>query len=504
MTSSPSASSEKSTTAAAAATTPIPLPIETTTTTLATEPTDPSFWPPQNPQKEFDWDTPTNVAYQIPNTALFTNTFEDARRKLDYTYHKNPTLPRQAYQDKVLARILEAETSSSSSSSSLPSSSSTTSVMSDQQDYNVHVEEHQLTSQQPDKQQRRPFIVFSAGPMGVGKSFVLSQLHQRHLFPLSRFIKIDPDMLKSELPEIAGYLQYGPETAATKLHRESTQMADVLFEHALASNKNILVDGSLRDVAWYRILFQRLRTDFPQYVLCILYVSASSDTIKDRAHQRAISSGRVVPNDMIQSSIDQVPQSVAALTHMTDYTFEISNDDNAPMTLKLWMAPPPPPTIASHCLDGETISDDRSMTLSTKEMLWEDFRQVWETDHVKYSHITPAQQQQQQQQQKGVVGSEDVGDTSSIYLQPQRQHVKEEHEEDSTIPITIYSHMAQAYQCPTRQQTEIQSAKKIWGKAYPNFCPRCTIWADEQCKYIHPSLTTTTPKTTYLKGLDDV
>ena len=44
---------------------------------------------------------------------------------------------------------------------------------------------------------RRPWVVFTAGPMGVGKSYVLAQLYQRKLFPLDRFIKIDPDMLKS-------------------------------------------------------------------------------------------------------------------------------------------------------------------------------------------------------------------------------------------------------------------------------------------------------------------
>lgn len=398
---------------------------ENATRPPSTIPTDPSFWPPRNPRKEFDWDTPTNVAYQIPDTNLFTTTFEYARGKLDYTYHKNPTLTRQAYQDMVLSRILEADKSLTSTRSTSSSLSSTTSLS--DQDY--------TTEEQPERR-KRPFIVFSAGPMGVGKSFVLSQLHQRNLFPLSRFIKIDPDMLKSELPEIAGYLQYGPDSAATKLHRESTQMADVLFEHSLATQRNILVDGSLRDVDWYTRLFRRLRTDFPQYVLSILYVSAPSETIKERARQRAVKSGRAVPEDLLQASIDRVPLSVAALAPLTDFTFEISNDDDAPMTLKRWSTE----TTTTHGDDGESGG---SAIPPTEEMTWEDFRQVWEKDHRRCRHLLS---------------------------QEEEEHV-----------ITIHSQMAAAYNCPTMQQTEIKSAKEIWGRAYPSFCPRCTIWADEQC-----------------------
>ena len=129
--------------------------------------------------------------------------------------------------------------------------------------------------------------------MGVGKGYVLTKLHERGLFPLDDYVKIDPDMLKSELPEMAGFLQADRASAATKLHRESTQMGDVLLEHALAHHCNILVDGSLRDVNYYQQLFDRIHEQFPRYRIALLHVTADREVVRERARQRAERTGRV-------------------------------------------------------------------------------------------------------------------------------------------------------------------------------------------------------------------
>ncbi|KAL3921547.1 MAG: hypothetical protein SGILL_002691 [Bacillariaceae sp.] len=306
----------------------------------------------------------------------------------------NPLLERQVYQDVVLSRVLDTGDESITSSESA---------------------------------NQRPFLVYTAGPMGVGKSYVLSRLHKRGIFPLEKFVKIDPDMLKSELPEMAGYLQHDSESAATKLHKESTQMSDVLFEHSLADNRNILVDGSLRDTDWYDVLFHRIRTDFPQYRLVILYVSATSETIKSRARRRAEKTGRAVPEDLLQESIDQVPKSVAALAPLTDHTFEVSNDDGAPMIVK-------------ECAPDREENGAHSSVM-TEETTWETFRKVW---------------------------------------QPKESSLHEE--QDGSLPQQLICTMMEALACPIQSKEHISHAKEIWGKAYPSFCPRCTLNSDKQCK----------------------
>ena len=47
----------------------------------------------------------------------------------------------------------------------------------------------------------RPWIVFTAGAMGVGKTHALRRLAERGDFPLRTFAVIDPDVVKSWLPE---------------------------------------------------------------------------------------------------------------------------------------------------------------------------------------------------------------------------------------------------------------------------------------------------------------
>jgi Zeta toxin len=368
-------------------------------------PTEIEYWPPRAEHRAFDWSQPTCDVYKYEDTRLFTERFRDGRSRLDYSYHKNPILERQLYQDTVLSRILEADSDQDNDSATA------------------------LESDVALKSHKRPFLVFTAGSMGAGKSYVLSQLHQKEIFPLQKFVKIDPDMLKSELPEMAGYLQHDSESAATKLHRESTQMSDVLFEHSLMKNRNILVDGSLRDTEWYQHLFQRLRNEFPQYMLCILYISASPQTIKDRAHERAKKSDRTVPEDVLQESIEQVPRSVQILCPLTDHTFEITNDDDQPMALKEWVA------------NDEASRDDN---IDKSEKSWNYFGQIWQ--------------------------------------RPSRpQEVKEENEHEKESLQHLFCHMMEHLSCPIRSKKEFECAKSIWGKAYPSFCPRCTLSSDQQC-----------------------
>mmetsp|Transcript_23884 Transcript_23884/g.36920 ORF Transcript_23884/g.36920 Transcript_23884/m.36920 type:complete len:418 (+) Transcript_23884:27-1280(+) len=295
---------------------------------------DPKSWPP-NSNLNFDWTLPSNEAYNsilVPDGETeeglsFTPAFRQAREKLDYSYHKNPTDRRQEFQDVILSRVVA--NTGSSESSSCP----------------------------PDQQPRKPRIVFTSGAMGVGKGYVLSTVSSVGLFPLGEYVKIDPDMLKYELPEFAGYLEADAPSAATKLHRESTQMADVLFEYALARKLPLLVDGSLKDVDWYQILFDRLQN--LGYEIVILWVTASSQTIHRRAQKRAQMTGRSVPFDLIEESINQVPRSVSVLSKKANATFEIVNEDDA--ALKLYQ----------HGNGGDDFESCK------EEMSWNEFGHFW-------------------------------------------------------------------------------------------------------------------------------
>lgn len=91
---------------------------------------------------------------------------------------------------------------------------------------------------------RRPFIVFMAGGMGVGKSYVLRWAYNKGYFDTSRYVMVDPDRLKCMLPEMRELIRRDRSTAGTLTHAESTYIAEIAQECALQEGKNIIVDVS--------------------------------------------------------------------------------------------------------------------------------------------------------------------------------------------------------------------------------------------------------------------
>mmetsp|Transcript_68329 Transcript_68329/g.192688 ORF Transcript_68329/g.192688 Transcript_68329/m.192688 type:complete len:506 (-) Transcript_68329:228-1745(-) len=270
----------------------------------------PVSWPPFNEGHCYDFDLATITAYSVVGSdgaphARFPQRYKDARGKLDYGYHPDMFPARQMLQDAIVSRC------EVSRESTLPG--------------------------------EQPWIVFTAGAMGVGKSYVMLTLDSDGLFPMENFALVDPDKLKNELPEMKGYLERDPATAATKVHRESTMISEVLFEHCLSAKQNLLVDGSLRDVGWYTKLFQRIRREFPVYRIGIVHITASRETIINRAEARAKETGRVVPRELLEASMAQVPESVAALAPLADFVADVANDDGSPLVLQELKAPGRPP-----------------------------------------------------------------------------------------------------------------------------------------------------------------
>lgn len=91
---------------------------------------------------------------------------------------------------------------------------------------------------------RRPFIVFMAGGMGVGKSYALRWAYNKGYFDTSRYVMVDPDRLKCMLPEMRELIRRDRSTAGTLTHAESTYIAEIAQECALQEGKNIIVDVS--------------------------------------------------------------------------------------------------------------------------------------------------------------------------------------------------------------------------------------------------------------------
>ena len=220
-------------------------------------------------------------------TPIFTGSFAASRRALDYTWHANYTAERQAVQDAIIKDMLAGGRVS-----------------------------------------KRPWLAHTAGAMGAGKSHVIRALARAGAFPLAAFVTIDPDRVKDALPEAPALVAADPARAGSLLHKESVFICEVAEHEALAASKCVLVDGSLRDAAWFSTKFKTLKKERPEYRTAIIHVTASREAVYARAAARARMTGRTVPRDVIDAALDRVPLSVQQLKPLVDYVVHITNDND--------------------------------------------------------------------------------------------------------------------------------------------------------------------------------
>jgi Zeta toxin len=407
---------------------------------------------------------------------LFTPTFCEARSKLDYTYHTHVVKQRQYLQDAIIQRIVSTMTINSTTTN-----------------WNLTKSMPANTDHVPPK--HRPWIVFTAGPMGVGKGYVITQLQQLQLFNVrDHFITIDPDLIKYEIPEMVGYLQIDRNTAATKVHRESTQISDIIFEYAILHSLSILVDGSLRDVDYYQSLFHRIRKEYPQYRIGIIHITATRDVIMERATSRAIRTGRVIPKELLEDSIAQVPKSVELLSPLADAVHVIANHPNRPLQLVS-------STLrrkTSQSLNADKSSNGSSHTSKVNEddivittTSWKDFKESWGLpaaantptpngegmDSATSAYSSNGETVAESEERKEISIMDDlpeavVSDTLSSLSQSKPS--------DRTGKKKVLHTSISMSQFVDDHSTHVV-ANAIWQKSYPNFCARCALVTDEQC-----------------------
>jgi len=262
-------------------------------------------------------DESTQENYGVENKHFY-GPFKEIRSSLDYNYHGNYSKSRQEFQDKILEKLLGGTTFQDS------------------------------TNGRVCKTPTEPWIVFTAGVMGSGKSHTMKQLASKGLFPLESYIVGDPDEIRSHFPEYHLYSNLSPKRAGELTHKEAGYLTEILTEAAMQRGHNVLVDGSLWDADWYQEYFKLLRKKYKKLRIAILHITAPREAVFERAAKRAEDTGRVVPLETLEMSLKQVPISVKKLAPMADFFCELDNS----------------PTL------GE-------VTMKTEGITWESFRDNW-------------------------------------------------------------------------------------------------------------------------------
>lgn len=239
----------------------------------------------------YDYTKPThgNYAAAAEHTGEVYGNYKEVRATRDVDYHGIYSRERQLFQDSLVSNVVGASS-----------------------------------------EKDHPWIVFTAGAMGAGKSHTINWMSEMGYFPLPDIVTVDPDLFKTAFPEWQEYVRRCPDAAGSLTRRESGYLVEIAQETAMKQRKNVWVDGSLRDSQWYEHVFEEIRKNHPAYRIAILYVHANETQVLERAKRRAELTGRVVPVEEIKDSLYRVPRTVAILMPKADFVAHIKNDGDHP------------------------------------------------------------------------------------------------------------------------------------------------------------------------------
>ena len=259
--------------------------------------------------KPYNWNLSTEENYRQTfkqtNNKRFYGPYHQVRRRLDYSYHSRYTQSREALQDRIVDAVLNSATTGS------------------------NARKNSRRRRLAPNQNGPSWILFTAGVMGVGKSYTTQKLQQEGKLPLGdAYVKVDPDEIRTMLPEYKTYVSQNPETAGELTQKEAGMISEIIIQTALDAGINVLVDGSLSDSQWYARYFNTLRHSYTKLHIGIIHVTAPIETIINRIMTRAKETGRMIPQHVLLQNIESVPKSVQKLKNHVDFFLQVVNNSN--------------------------------------------------------------------------------------------------------------------------------------------------------------------------------
>jgi predicted ABC-type ATPase len=180
--------------------------------------------------------------------------------------------------------------------------------------YYEAIERPALATTQP---RQKPVGVFLGGQPGAGKSTMARKALS--LFKSGNFATVDVDQLRTLHPEYLP-LVTNPETevlAPSAVQTVCSGWADRLRESLVESRRNVLVDGTLRDVSQFRAAAAHMRKagyTIEVHVLAV-HEASSAVSVKQRFEneKRVLGFGRHIPPQYHSTAVSGVVDSVHAI-----------------------------------------------------------------------------------------------------------------------------------------------------------------------------------------------
>lgn len=173
---------------------------------------------------------------------------------------------------------------------------------------------------------KNPWIFFTCGPFGAGKSHSIRFLHEHGVLDLEEYIYIDPDKIKFELPEAKEYIKKDPLNAGTLLHKESTFLSLMIQYITLDEGKAMIIDGSLKNFNWNHEHMLFIRRNYPLYNIGIIKVEADISKMLERAHKRAQITGRIISDKIIIETAKDIKESFPKYLGLVNFYLVVDNN----------------------------------------------------------------------------------------------------------------------------------------------------------------------------------
>lgn len=187
---------------------------------------------------------------------------------------------------------------------------------------------------------QKPVAVVMMGGPAAGKGTLLRAVQpgNRREGVSDDFVNVNPDDVKEKLPEYKAMLDMGQhegktmsaKDAAHLVHEESSDVAKMVLERAVANRQNVVVDGTGKDSARYREKIKQLVD--AGYHVRLLMPHVPLEEAQTRAKERAERQGRYVPDEYVVQAHHVIPGN---FFHIAEVAHEAYLYDNG--------APPSPP-----------------------------------------------------------------------------------------------------------------------------------------------------------------
>lgn len=174
----------------------------------------------------------------------------------------------------------------------------------------------------------RPEAIFMGGGSASGKSTIRNEFVKKYSQDGWQAVVIDPDAIKSLLPEYQTLVNENAELAADVVHDESSDLGEKLFSRCLEQRLTFVYDGTMKNLEKYDRLIDQARA--LGYKTTAVIADVPLETALRREELRFAEEGRRVPREVVEATHALVPQTVNRLNIKLDTVMMFDTSKSSP------------------------------------------------------------------------------------------------------------------------------------------------------------------------------